>query len=62
MARRDKFTLQLDQEADGWYCGSVKEKPGVNSQGRTLYSAIRNTADALAMILQVEEEERKKGT
>lgn len=52
-----KYTLEIiEPQGDGWWLGTVPEVPGVCSQGRCLSTVIRNTAEALVMVLKVKEE------
>ena len=39
-----------------WYIGYVSEVPGVNTQGRTLKEVSANLKEALALVLEANEE------
>ncbi|MGA7853998.1 MAG: type II toxin-antitoxin system HicB family antitoxin [Candidatus Acidiferrales bacterium] len=38
-----------------WYVGTIKELPGVNSQGRTLAEVRRNLKEAVQLIVEAAE-------
>ncbi len=46
-----KFTMNYWQD-DGWFVGTVKEIPGVFSQGETLEELIENIQDAYKLIME----------
>lgn len=47
-----KYTVVLEQEADGGYVVSVPALPGCNSQGDTLEDALANIREAAEMYIQ----------
>ena len=50
-----KATVQCWQ-VEGWYVGSVKEIPGVFSQGQSLTELLENLKDACRLMLADEDE------
>jgi predicted RNase H-like HicB family nuclease len=44
-----------------WYVGSVKGVPGVNTQGRTIPSTLRNLAEAYQLIAEANEAMKRQG-
>jgi len=50
-----KFTAVIEQHGI-WYVAYIKEIPGVNTQGRTVSSTLRNLAEAFQLI---QEENRR---
>lgn len=47
-----KFTAVI-QKHGHWYVGYIRQIPGVNTQGRTVPSTLRNLADAFRGIMEV---------
>jgi predicted RNase H-like HicB family nuclease len=50
-----KLTAVIEKHGP-WYVGYIKQIPGVNTQGRTVSSTLRNLADAFRL---VQEENRR---
>ncbi len=50
-----KFIAVIEKHGR-WYVGYIKQVPGVNTQGRTVSSTLRNLADAFRL---VQEENRR---
>ncbi|HEV8385319.1 MAG TPA: type II toxin-antitoxin system HicB family antitoxin [Candidatus Acidoferrales bacterium] len=44
-----KLTAVIEEHG-GWYIGYIKGIPGVNTQGRTVASTLRNLADAFRLV------------
>lgn len=49
-----KFTAVIAKKGR-WYVGTIKELPGVNSQGRTLAEVRRNLKEAVQLIVEAAE-------
>jgi len=57
--KRQRFTIDLKQDKTSkWFVASVKEVPGAVSQGKTIYSTLRNINDALITVLQVRSKQK----
>jgi predicted RNase H-like HicB family nuclease len=54
---RNEFTAVVEQEKR-WYIAYCPEIPGANGQGKTKAAALKNLADAIALIL---DDRRKDG-
>jgi predicted RNase H-like HicB family nuclease len=50
-----KFTSIVEKRGK-WYVATVKEIPGVNTQGRTLAEARRNLREALKLVIETNRE------
>jgi predicted RNase H-like HicB family nuclease len=50
-----KFTAIIEKRGK-WYVATVKEVPGVNTQGRTLAEARRNLKEALELVVKTNRE------
>jgi len=50
-----KFTSIIEKRGK-WYVATVKEIPGVNTQGRTLAEARRNLREALKLVIETNRE------
>jgi predicted RNase H-like HicB family nuclease len=50
-----KFTAIIEKLGK-WYVATVKEMPGVNTQGRTLAEARRNLKEALELVIEANRE------
>ena len=54
---RNEFTAIVERDGS-WHIAYCPEIPGANGQGKTKSAALKNLADAIALILQ---ERRKDG-
>ena len=50
-----KFTAIIEKRGK-WYVATVKEMPGVNTQGRTLAEARRNLNEAFKLVVEANRE------
>jgi len=50
-----KFTAIIEKRGK-WYVATVKEIPGVNTQGRTLAEVRRNLKEALKLVIEANRE------
>lgn len=58
--RQKRFTATIEKRGK-WYVGYVEGLPGVNTQGRTLKEVSENLKDAIALVLDAQQELRAKG-
>ncbi len=58
---REKFTFNIERD-DKWFAGSCPEVPGANGQGRTLMACARNLAQAIALMLDEEDNPTQSST
>jgi len=56
-----EYRILLKKGEDGYYVAQCLEVPGAISQGRTKAEALRNAKEALELVLEVLDEEAKKG-
>lgn len=56
-----KFTILVQEEPEGGFTGKCLELRGAVSYGKTIEELKANMKDAIALILDVLEEEAKKG-
>jgi predicted RNase H-like HicB family nuclease len=56
-----KFTILLQEEPEGGFTGKCLELRGAVSYGKTIEELKNNMKDAISLILDVLEEEAKKG-
>lgn len=54
MYRTDQNLTVVLKPSDGWWVGSIKEWPGVITQGKTVPSTLRNLAEAASLMLEDE--------
>ncbi len=54
-----KYTIILEKEEEGGYSAQCLELPGAISQGETKEEALRNVKEAIALVLEVINEEAK---
>ncbi len=54
-----KYTIILEKEEEGGYSAQCLELPGAISQGETKEEALRNIKEAIALVLEVINEEAK---
>lgn len=54
-----KYTIILEKEEEGGYSAQCLELPGAVSQGETKEEALRNIKEAIALVLEVINEEAK---
>jgi predicted RNase H-like HicB family nuclease len=52
---RQKLTFNIERD-DKWFVASCPEVPGANGQGRTIMSCTRNLAQAVALLLDEEDQ------
>ena len=51
--RGREFTVVLDKDADGGYSAQCVELPAAISQGNTKKEALKNTKEAIELVLEV---------
>lgn len=56
-----KFVATIEKRGK-WYVGYIEGVPGVNTQGRTLKEVSENLKDAIALILEAQNELKSQGT
>lgn len=56
-----KFTILVQEEPDGGFTGKCLELRGAVSYGQTIEELKENMKDAISLVLDVLEEEAKKG-
>ena len=56
-----EYRIRLQKGQDGYYVAQCLEVPGAISQGRTKKEALRNVKEALELVLEVLQDEAKKG-
>ena len=59
VSRTMKYTIILEKEEEGGYSAQCLELPGAISQGETKEEALRNIKEAIALVLEVINEEAK---
>ena len=59
--QKKRFTATIEKRGK-WYVGYVEGMPGVNTQGRTLKEVSENLKDAIALVLEAQQELKGRGT
>ncbi len=58
--RGREFTVVLDKDEDGGYSAQCVEMPAAISQGNTMEEALKNTKEAIELVLEVLERKARK--
>jgi len=56
---RNEFTMVIEQDGE-WFSGYCPEIPGANGQGHTIEECNESLADAVALILKDQKEDRER--
>ena len=59
--QKKRFIATIEKRGR-WYVGYVEGMPGVNTQGRTLKEVSENLKEAIALVLEAQEDLRVRGT
>ena len=55
-----EYTAIITEVEDGWYMGQCEQVPGAITQGKTVEEVQENLKEALALVLESEQEHCRK--
>ena len=55
-----KYTVSVENDKGGWYCGQCADIPGALSQGKTLNELMDNMKDAIEIMIEWRDEKNEK--